>query len=314
MGSPSAFPAGEQPSSFGTIKRLPITEKHTPKPTVVNAFAVLMEQAHKGKGTDHRKGRVKGKASTTKGEPSSSSIATSVPKGKSKVPEGDKREMVQPKVSIKAKMRPKERIRQKPKPIFAPVDTADDDDSPPPRTLSPRNVPKPDMSTAATEGVSMQTACAPDGDAHISPSGMHSPAFASHLEHPPPQTGVPTEVEAPQPQLNVAHVSGPSEPLVPPAIEQSTGSELQLTPPSYPVQSEALPVQSEAASADVNLPGRRLEEPSVSPQPASRTPANMLPLVKKVGPKTATDRITRRMSQRQREKQAEVPSRGKSVV
>jgi hypothetical protein len=229
--------------------------------------------------------------------------------------------MAPPKISIKAKMRPKEKITPKPKPVCTPVNVTDDNEthSPPPRAFPPTNVPKSDHPpTTALEDLPMEAACSTDGDVKMTSPGMDSPANAFRLVRPstPPQTDVAMEIaHAASPAmvpLQVVHFPDLSGTSMPTAIEHSTASESQALPSPSPLQSEV--ICNEAASADLDVPDRRLEEPTTDPPPAPRTPASKLPLVKKVRLTTATDRVTRRTSQRQREKQAEMSSQGMFVV
>jgi hypothetical protein len=261
-----------------------------------NAFDILMGPAHRG--TTQPKGKAKGKTSSTKAG-SSSSVSTIVSKQKSR--DGDKQEMAQPKISIKAKMRPKEKTKLKPKLTSALVKINDDDDdahSPPSRALSPMHVPESDtLFTTALEDIPVMAVFAPDGDVNISPSVMQPHVNVFQRATTPPRMDVPAVVAhatlaaTPPPQSDVARTSSLSEASMVVAVEQSTNSE----------SPEASQMHSEPAFADVD------------PEPPSRV-ASKLPLVKKAGLATTTDRVTRRMSQRQREKRAESTSQGVFVV
>jgi hypothetical protein len=286
MGPPSVLPATKQSLSFGATKRISVTAKPTSsKPSMQNAYDILMGPAHRG--TTRLKGKEKEKTSSTKAGSSPSSVSTIASKQKSR--DGDKREMAQPRISIKAKMRPKEKTRPKAKPTHALVEIIDDVDAPS-SALSPMHAPKSDTLFTAVPSVEAI-------DDNMSPLAMHSHENAFQRANTPPQMNAPVVValaalaETPPPQSDVARISGPSEASVVAAVEQSNN----------PESSEASQVHSDPAFTDVDLQ-------------THSTAASKLPLVKKLGLATTTDRVTRRMSQRQREKRVELSSQGLSVV
>lgn len=305
MGLPSALPAGKETLALEITKQLPVT----------NAFTILMDRARKGKGTHQPKGKAKETASLIKGGNSSSALATIGPKQKSG--KEIRREMAPPKISIKTRMRPKEKITPKPKPISNTVDIVNDDKfySPPPRANSPMNVSKSNHLPVITpENLPMEAAFATDNNVAVSSPGVDSPGdtFQLYTSTPTPApigvsidvTNATSGANIPQPLSDVSHVPDLPEAATPTANDHSTASEFQTSPPS-PLQC------NDPASANVD---NCLAEPKVNLLPAPATPVNKLPIVNKIRLATTTDRVTRRTSQRQREKQTGMSSQGMFVV
>ena len=310
MGHTSALPSRKQPLSVGTTSRLLTDDRQSsPKPPIVNAFTVLMAKAYKGKRMDHLKDKAKGRPSSIKGGgPSSLAMIALKQKGGSE----DKRVSSQPKISIKAKMRPKEIHTPKPKPTSDPVDVADEDEAhpPAPNVFTPMNVSgSTHLPRTVTEDQAMEVTCAADSDEVMTSPRMRSPLNTPKLVPASTRRDVPMEPTSVA-QSDVVHIPAFSESLTPTPMKDSGPTESHPSPPSL-IKFELCDGMS---SVGVALLDRHLEEPSVNIPSAPRAPVSKLPLVKRVRPTPATDRVTRRMSQRQREKQAESTSQGMFVV